>query len=94
MADALTQPDALKAALTDLAERDAHFVLCHSEESAAAANAKSKAALTGGQEGNGHVQGACGPMAEALRLARRGAAAQRACRRDRGLARLRGFGYG
>ena len=44
MADALTQPDALKAALTDLAERDAHFVLCHSEESAAAANAKLKAA--------------------------------------------------
>ena len=45
MVDGLpTQPDTRKAALTDLAERGAHFVLCHSEKSAAAANAKLKAA--------------------------------------------------
>ena len=44
--------DALKAAFTDLAARGAHFVLCHTEESAAAANAKLKAA---GQGGNGRV---------------------------------------
>ena len=38
MPGAMTQSDTRKAALATLAERDAHFVLCHSEESAAKAN--------------------------------------------------------